>query len=204
MTPKVALLVGVKLLTVAGLLLAVTHPHWQQFEGKAVTGRLVGYPLALLVVPAVVALVRRRRRLDYPVLVDLLVSLPFFIDVAGNVADAYDSISWFDDACHFVNWALLLGAVALTLPRSMPFAAGLGLVAGLGSLTALVWELVEYVTFIHDSPERATAYTDTLGDMTLGTTGATLAGALVLLLRRLDSADEAVEQSGQPRRTPGP
>ena len=181
---RIWLLVAVKLLTVAGLLLAVTHPHWQQFEGKAVTGRLIGYPLALLVVPVVVLLVRRRRQLDYPVLIDLLVSLPFLVDVAGNVADAYDSLSWFDDACHFANWALLFGAVALALPRSLPVVARLGLVAGLGALVALVWELVEYVTFIHDSPERATAYTDTLGDMALGTTGATLAGLLVVLVRR--------------------
>jgi hypothetical protein len=181
---RVVLLVAVKVLTVGGLLLAVTHPHWQQFEGKAVTGRLVGYPLALLVVPVVVLLLRRRRHLRYPVLIDLLVSLPFFIDVAGNVADAYDSISWFDDACHFVNWGLLFGAVALALPRWLPATVQLGLVAGLGALVALVWELVEYVTFIHDSPERVTAYTDTLGDMALGTTGALLAG-LVVVLRRI-------------------
>jgi len=66
----------------------------------------------------------------------------------------------------------------------------LGLVVGLGSLVALVWELVEYVTFIHDSPERATAYTDTLGDMALGTAGALCAG-FVVVSRRHTRADPA-------------
>lgn len=26
----------------------------------------------------------------------------------------------FDDTCHFVNWAMLLGALAVSLPRTLP------------------------------------------------------------------------------------
>ena len=40
----------------------------------------------------------------------------------------------------------------------------------------MVWELGEYVAFVRHSPELQTAYTDTLGDLTLGTLGALLAG----------------------------
>ena len=50
---------------------------------------------------------------------------------------------------------------------------------GFGAVTAIGWELAEYITFIKDSPELATAYTDTLGDLLLGTTGAIIASALV-------------------------
>lgn len=174
---------AVKVVTVGLLVFAVTHSDWDRFSGKAMSGRLIGYPVALAVVPALWFAWRRRSPLAYPAVADLLVALPFAVDVVGNAANAYDAISWFDDAAHFVNWALLFGALALTLPRRLPAAVQLGLVVGLGSLVALVWELVEYVTFIHDSPERATAYTDTLGDMALGTSGALLAGLIVLASR---------------------
>jgi len=52
-------------------------------------------------------------------------------------------------------------------------------------LSAIVWELLEYVTFIRNSPELSTAYTDTLGDLTLGVAGSILAAlALVTVFWR--------------------
>jgi hypothetical protein len=178
----------VKAVTVAMLLFAATHSDWDRFAGKAFTGRAIAYPIALLILPAVWAL--RRRRGPYPALADLLISLPFAVDVGGNVADAYDRIPWFDDACHFGNWAMLLGALAVSLPRTMHPATQIGLVLGLGSTSALGWELAEYYTFIRHGTELDTAYTDTLGDMTLGTLGAGVAGLLVLTLRRLHRTAE--------------
>jgi hypothetical protein len=178
---RLALLV--KVITVGLLVFAVAHRDWDRFAGKAVPGRLIGYPFALALVPVLWVVLRRRGPLAYPGVADLLVALPFAVDVVGNAANAYDSISWFDDAAHFVNWALLFGALAISLPRRLPALVQLGLVVGLGSLVALVWELVEYVTFIHDSAERATAYTDTLGDMALGTSGALVSGLAVVLTR---------------------
>jgi hypothetical protein len=59
------------------------------------------------------------------------------------------------------------------------------LVAGLGSMLAIGWELGEWYTFIRHGTEIDTAYEDTLGDETLGTLGALLAGLLVhAVLRR--------------------
>jgi hypothetical protein len=52
-----------------------------------------------------------------------------------------------------------------------------------------VWELAEYVTFIKDSPELATAYTDTLFDEILGTAGGAVAAALVA--RRVPPRDRS-------------
>ena len=46
------------------------------------------------------------------------------------------------------------------------------------------WELAEYVAFIRTSPERDTAYTDTLGDMTMGSLGAIVAAVVIGLLWR--------------------
>jgi hypothetical protein len=56
-------------------------------------------------------------------------------------------------------------------------------VTGLGSVLAIGWELGEWFTFIRHGTEIATAYEDTLGDLTLGTLGSLTAG-LVLLWRR--------------------
>lgn len=182
----------VKLATVALLLFAATHTGWDRFAGKAMAGRAVAYPVALAVLPAVWAVTGRRAGRPYPGLADLLVSLPFAVDVAGNALDLYDTVAWFDDACHFGNWALLLGALAVSLPRSLPALAQLGLVTGLGSATALGWELAEYVTFIRHGTELDTAYTDTLGDMALGTLGALAAGLVVLAVRARRTGDAPV------------
>ncbi len=183
-----------KAAVLAMLLFAATHTDWDRFAGKAMAGRAVAYPLALLILPAVWWLWRRSR--PYPGLADLLITLPFVVDVGGNCLNLYDRIGWFDDACHFGNWAMLLGALAVSLPRELPETVQLGLVAGLGSTTALLWELMEYETFIKHGTEIETAYTDTLFDMTLGTIGATLAGGFVLWLRRRAVARGAARRPG--------
>ena len=43
--------------------------------------------------------------------------------------------------------------------------AGLG--PSFGAVSGIVWETAEYFTFVRNSPELATAYTDTLGDLSL-------------------------------------
>jgi hypothetical protein len=128
-------------------------------------------------VPAIWA--ARGRRGSYPFAADTLFVLPFLIDTIGNALDLYDTIDWWDDANHFVNWALLSGAVAALLLRStLPRWERFMLVVGFGATTAILWEIGEYFAFIRNSPERATAYTDTLGDLSLGLSGSTFAAAL--------------------------
>jgi hypothetical protein len=156
-----------------------------QFHGKSMTGRAVAYPIAALLVPVTWWVVSRRRRIAYPVAVDILVVLPFFIDTVGNAANLYDSVSWWDDANHFVNWAILAaGFGALLLRTHLGPWPLFGLVVGFGATTAIVWELLEYVTFIRNSAELETAYHDTLGDLTLGLTGSAVSATAIALLRR--------------------
>jgi hypothetical protein len=155
----------------------------QQFEGKAFAWRLVTYPVAGLIVPAGWWLAGKPR--PYPHAADILLVLPFLIDVAGNALDLYDTIDWWDDANHFVNWGLLSGAFGvvlrrLTLGRWVVF----GLVVGFGAATAILWELAEYVAFIRNSSELDTAYTDTLGDLLLGLSGSVVAGVVSTISRR--------------------
>jgi hypothetical protein len=159
-----------------GLLLvhAVANPDLPQYADKAMQGRAVAYPLAVLVVPFGWALFARGR--PFPALADLLITLPFLIDTAGNALNLYDAVEWWDDANHLFNWMLLTGGfVLLTEPIELATWNRAALGAGFAAIAAIAWELLEYATFIPGSPEAAGAYRDTLGDLLLGTLGGSLA-----------------------------
>jgi hypothetical protein len=161
-------------LALVGLLVFGTLSDLERFEGKAFGARLIGYPLATLVVPAAWWLGSRRP--PYPYAADILFTSPFLIDTLGNVFDLYDTIVWWDDANHFVNWALLTGAFGQVLLRlRLGVLNTFALALGFGAVTAVLWEFGEYLTFIRNSPELDTAYTDTLGDLALGLTGSAVA-----------------------------
>jgi len=171
--------VAVKAALIAILLLAVARPDLPQFEGKAMTSRALTYPIAALVVPVVWWLLSRSRPREYPYALDILLVLPFLIDVVGNALDLYDTIDWWDDANHFVNWTLLVLACGQLLLRLRLERWVVGaLCVGFGAVTAVVWEFGEYWTFIRNSPELRTAYTDTLGDLALGLTGSVVAAVV--------------------------
>jgi hypothetical protein len=108
--------------------------------------------------------------------------------VLGNAFDLYDTIEWWDDLNHFVNWALLsLAFGQLVLRFRLPRIETFALVVGAGGVSAMLWEFGEYFAFIRNSDELDTAYEDTLGDMALGLTGsvvAALATATVLWSRQ--------------------
>jgi hypothetical protein len=178
--------VAVKALLIGLLVLAVAKPDLPQFAGKAMAGRAIGYPVAAAVVPAVWWWFGRRRGWNYPFAVDILVVLPFLIDIAGNAANLYDTLHWWDDANHFVNWAILVAGFGQVLVRTrLDRSVIVGLAIGFGAVTAVLWEFLEYVTFIRaNENELRTAYTDTLGDLALGLGGSVLAAALTVTVLR--------------------
>jgi hypothetical protein len=158
-----------------------------QFEGKAFGARLVSYPL-MMCAPVIAwwAVARHRRsRAPLPWAAFAFVCAPFFIDVTGNTLDLYDTVAWWDDANHFVNWLLLCLGIGLMLGRSSLDQrwALATLVTGIGAVLAILWELAEWYLFIRHGTELATAYTDTLADEALGTLGGAVAGVLVALRR---------------------
>ena len=81
---------------------------------KAFAGRAIVYPVALLLLP-VGWWTFGRRRIPFPIVADILFGLPFLIDVVGNALNLYDTIDWWDDANHLVNWALHTSAIGLLL-----------------------------------------------------------------------------------------
>ena len=170
-----------KVLLVVLLAHGVLRPDLPQYQGKAMDTRLLAFGLSVALVPLVWRLLARRRaNHSYPHIVDLCVVLPFLMDTAGNALNLYDRIAWFDDAMHLATWIPWVVAFGLGLhyAPALPRWAHFAVVLGFGAVTHILWELGEYVTFIHDSPELATAYTDTLGDLTMSLTGSGVGAAL--------------------------
>jgi hypothetical protein len=177
--------------TAAQLAVATFATGLPQFEGKAFGSRLVSYPLMMTAPIAAWWLVARRRgsRDPLPWAAFAFVCAPFLIDVTGNSLDLYDTVVWWDDANHFVNWLLLCLGIGLMLDRARPPRWTLALmVTGLGAVLAILWELAEWYTFIRHGTELDTAYTDTLGDEALGTLGGAVAALLVTGLKPQDSS----------------
>ena len=144
--------VAVKAALIGLLLFAVLKPDLPQFEGKAMTGRALTYPLAAVVVPVAWWLWLRRRGWTYP----------YGLDICRGIL------------------VLAFGFLLLRLPLGRLNVASL--MIGFGAVTALLWEFAEYFTFIRGGPEEKTAYTDTLGDLALGLAGSTLAALLTAML----------------------
>jgi hypothetical protein len=170
--------VAIKAATIGLLLLAVLAPDLPQFQGKAFVGRAIAYPIALAVVP-VAWWWLGRGRVGFPVMTDILLGLPFLIDMAGNALNLYDTIEWWDDANHVGNWALHTSAIVLLVRGRLTSIAVVAVGLAWAATTAILWELAEYVAFVPNSPEAVTAYADTLGDLALGLIGGTVASVAI-------------------------
>lgn len=172
--------------TVAQLAIATFAPGLSQFEGKAFGSRLVAYPIMMLLVPAIWWLIARQSHSQKPLPWGgfALIMTPFLIDVTGNTLNLYDTVAWWDDLNHFVNWLLLCWGAGILLTRGSvaPRWALLLAITGLGAVLAVLWELAEWYAFIRHGTELANAYEDTLGDEALGTLGG-LVAALIVVVR---------------------
>ncbi len=181
---RLALALGLRAALIGLLGYGVARQSLPQYHDKAMTVRLVVYPLLTCIVPFV--WLARGRRGRYPFDVDGLIVVPFLFDSVGNAANLYDRIWWWDKVEHSVNWFVLVGAVALLLARTSVRTPELvGLAIGFGAVTAILWELGEYVSFIHSNKQELHgAYTNTLGDLLWGLTGSTTAAVVVAVLTR--------------------
>ena len=177
-------------LTTIQLAIAAFVPDLEQFEGKGFAARLIAYPAMMLIAPVIYWIWSKQQGSPSPRPQPwdayTLIWLPFLIDVTGNSLNLYDSVSWWDDANHLVNWFLLSAGIGLILSRTSITQAWvlLWLTAGIGALLAIVWEIGEYFAFIRYGTELDTAYLDTLGDEMLGSTGAFVAGLWMAVRRR--------------------
>jgi hypothetical protein len=182
--------IALKAVLVALLATALIFGQADRFSDKAMGARAVVYPL-LCAVPAGLWWIAQRRRphrrIPYPHLADALVTASFVVDLGGNALDLFDRLTWFDDAAHCTNWFLLGLALGITLQRARAGWEVVWMVAGAGAVAAIIWELGEYSSFVQ-KVEQQGLYKDTIGDLCLGTSGALLAGLLVVAVRRWSPA----------------
>ena len=182
----------------AGLLvllaIALLLPDLGHMRGKAAGLRAVTYPLLAFSVPAL-WYVFWRDRASFPWIADLLVTVTCFTDTLGNRMNMYDTIVWFDDWIHFMNTGLLTaGVILLTLHRTATLGATIERALAFGATVAIGWEIAEYYAFISTSSERRGAYTDTLGDLFLGTSGSVVAALVVHRLWHMGRLASAAPQ----------
>jgi hypothetical protein len=112
----------------------------------------------------------------------VLLVLPFLIDVAGNAANLYDTVTG-----GTTRTTSSIGRLSSPPSGSCccGYASALGgvrLAVGFGAVTAMLWEFPEYYTFTRHSSELRTAYTDTLSDLALGLGGSVLAATITVTL----------------------
>lgn len=182
---------GLKAGLVGLLLLPLFFPDLEQYEGKGMSWRILVFPLAGLIVPALWRLTGSRQ--PYPHLADNLLVLPPLTDVVWNTLDAYDRVWWWDDVNHLVNsmlFAAVIGLWAGRYPLSPAVRSGLAL--GLGMTLQVLWELGEYAVFVANAAEVANAYQDTIGDLALDLVGSLLGAAFAVFAIQV-GAEEARE-----------
>lgn len=173
-----ALGLALKALVVLMMVRAVADPAWANLEGKAPVARAVVFPLLVLAVPAVWAATGRVTA--YPWAADILITLTCLADIVGNRLDLYDEVDWFDDAMHLVNTTVVsVVFVLLTVARPASRSVITNAAIAAGVTASLAWELFEYASFLTRTTEWTTAYSDTVGDLTLGWLGAVLAAVVV-------------------------
>jgi hypothetical protein len=170
----------IKALALILLAIAIAYPDLGGLKSKGLGVRAVIYPLGLVALPLLCRLVRCWRpavRIDW--IADALCSLPILVDLAGNRANLFDTIWWWDDAMHVVMHGVLTAAV---LRQFWPQVRGLPLITAavaFGGLSGLAWELGEYLAFMRDGVELSGAYVDTLGDLCGGIAGSLVVGILL-------------------------
>lgn len=176
----VALDVLLKVVLVAAIAYAASHTDMARFHDKAMGLRALLYPVAALIIPAAWYLFGRRR-IAYPVAIDIAVVLPFLSDTLGNLFDLYDTVTWFDDALHFLNWVPWVVAFGLAMRyRPLGRLNVAALTVGFGAVTNIGWEIGEYLAFITgNQQEMQGIYQDTVGDLTLSLLGSCTGAVLV-------------------------
>ncbi len=195
--PLLTIDVILKLMLVALFGYALINRDLPQFEGKAMELRAVVYTLISLL-PYLIWRLFLHRRIAYPVLISICVTIPFMLDTSGNALNFYDTVGWFDDVLHFVNWVPWAAAFGIGLTYTSLGRLNIAaLTVGYGAVTHVLWEIGEYFAFIKMNPsELVGIYPDTIGDLALSLTGSFVAGLLAgtvlyTLARRL-RADEAI------------
>lgn len=171
--------------SLAGLLIhAIYFSDLPQYKNKAIALRVIFYPLTALATYIIWRLANRNKspKTTYPYIIDICLTFVVAFDLLGNTLALYDKITWWDDIMHLllsIPWVMVAGFMWRGLKVS-PWVL-FGLVVAYGSTSHIIWELLEYLSFVRSNPtESLTAYRDTMGDLVLSGTG-TFIGAWITM-----------------------
>jgi len=170
-------------LSLLGLLVhAVYFSDLPQYKNKAIALRVIFYPLVAMLTYIVWKFASRKNRpLAYPYFVDISLTFVVTFDLLGNTLALYDKITVWDDVMHLllsIPWVLVAGY--LLRGRGYDKWVTAGLVVAYGAVTHIIWEALEYTSFVRSHPvESLSAYRDTIGDLLLSLVG-TCIGAVIV------------------------
>ena len=171
---------GMKVALALAFVVALTVPL-DHLEGKGMAFRFPLFMLSAVVVP----LAWRRRFEPYPATADALVVTPFVLDTLGNLLGFYDAFKVTDDVLHTLNWVLLVAAFHAWRFRRDDSAGAMSradawlLGAGIGALAIVGWEIAEWIVAETGAGGGLSlTYGDTVGDLTLSTSGGMI-GSLI-------------------------
>lgn len=141
-------------------------------EGKAIAARAPFFLGAVLVLPI---LSKVKKWKTYPHLADVFISIPFLLDTGGNLLYLFDSVWFYDDLIHALNWTCLVLAFHALRFRTITDARDAILLGiGVGAIMIVAWELVEWfvsVDGIGAAGALSLTYGDTIGDLFTSTFG---------------------------------
>ena len=110
--------------------------------------------------------------------------MPFVLDLAGNVANLFDTVDNFDDLLHFLNWTFLTAAIVIALaPLRLAKWNRIMLGTGFGAVAIIIWEIVEYLIAESGTSGLNLTYKDTIGDLGLSTLGGAVGAILAVYLK---------------------
>ncbi|MBI3290225.1 hypothetical protein HYZ78_02425 [Candidatus Microgenomates bacterium] len=152
-------------------------PEDPRFEGKAIPIRnlLIVVTLSLLL-PALHFLKKKWKH--YPVWLDNLYLSIFWLDMAGNSFNLYDTIFFFDLIPHFHG----TGAIAAVLMGAF----GLSFLAAVGTanIIHMVLEAQEYYTDVFFGTHNVRGLYDTVNDLVVGLVGAIIYCGLLIFWQK--------------------
>lgn len=127
----------------------------------------------------------------YPHWADVFITIPFLLDTLGNLFGLFDTVRFFDDWLHAVNWIFVILAVqsfryklsggrVLGLNRFDDFVYGVSV----GAFLIVFWEVAEWVVSVDGFGYVSGLhlnYSDTITDLAMSTAGG-VAGSLLAVI----------------------
>jgi len=162
--PSVLFNVGLRLAILVFTVDAIVHATDERFAGKSLGPRNVGILLGFSMLFPILHFVYKRWK-RYPVWYDNLYLSIFWLDMAGNSLNLYNSVEWWDHIPHFHG----PGALSMVLIGAFGFAPLAA--AGLATILHVTLECWEYYGDVLLGTHNVRGVADSINDLAYGLAG---------------------------------